>query len=250
MIKNKKLYKLLDYFLLSLLMLCNIAIAKENSDNDYYQVEMIIFKNNNDSDLSQESWPLTELTIPSNSIRISNSENSSDTSSIAELANHKFNFEKSDNKVVTNKFYKLLTKSDLEYRNVSDKIKANQRYTLISHIGWRLPKVNATVARPIYFETGHKHKISSNNTDSSSSEISGLLRFEQKKFLHSDLEILLNLPANITNKNNMPFELIKNNNKNGNDFLQSFRISEARRLKYKELNYFDHPAFGMIIVIS
>lgn len=147
MIKHTKLFKAITHISVILLITCNVALAKQGGDKDYYQVELIIFKHNN-SELTKENWPLTELIIPDNAIKISNSnsEESQDINDIRELADYTFNFEtdhdnkKVDIKTNTNNYYKLLNNSDLEYASITNKISSNTRYKLISHIGWRLPK--------------------------------------------------------------------------------------------------------------
>lgn len=229
------------------------ARSSSNKNPDSYQVELVIFKYNDLKDINSERWPLHELSIPPEAEKIVS------TSYSIESEPGQFNVEK--------KFYKLLDDDQLNYKNIYRNIKNNSRYKVISHIGWIQPRTDILKAKPVYFKAGKiykSHNISDSiDLDNDSynlitNEISGVIKISLKKFFHTDLKLLLSLPAKLNDnsyfKDTAPFEIITNDQQltddSNNYYLQSFMIDQNTRLKSKELGYVDHPVFGAVIVIS
>lgn len=218
-------------FITVLFVLLSISISVSiyaAPDAKEYQVELIIFKFNNTSDIYKETWPSTELKIPTNAIALT-----------SEVSN--------------NNYYTLLPKSNLKYNSEYSKIHNNSRYKVISHLGWIQPKKDLLSKQPIHITTGKwfNNPKANNSSANKVPEINGVISFSLKKYVHVNFDLTLSLPARATNDISKPFELITNNNINGHDvYLQSFAIHEQRRLKNKELNYFDNPVFGAILVVN
>jgi hypothetical protein len=97
--------------------------------------------------------------------------------------------------------------------------------------------------KPVYFTAGNIY----NNSEH---EITGLVKFTVKKFVHTDLNLLLNMPVINNNNYSSQFEIVKNTDNNTTYKLQSILLSENRRLKSNELNYFDNPAFSAVMIVS
>lgn len=227
---NPKLIILTKSLTLALVW-CNLAVAKANSD---YQIELIIFKNNNLEDIYKESWPLVALKTPSNAQPITAAYDHDD-----------------GEKGSTTNYYKLLPNSALLQRPVFNKIKKSSKYTAISHISWLQPKKDFQAGKTVYFTTGSNYKSDDHSPDAEAAEISGTIKFSQKKYVHASLDLLLNLPVHRTNNPAQPFTLASLGDINNNNYnLQPFAISEQRRLKNGELNYFDNPAFGVILIVK
>ena len=218
--------KNLTNFLLILISFCSFtpanAIAKPKSQ--FYQIELITFKNNNTSeDIAKETWPAAKLKLPTNYIDLTASATDSNS-------------------------YTLLPKNELKYTNIYNNIRYSKRYTAINHIGWLQPKKDMNKSIPVYFSAG---QVYFNNT-AESPELMGTLKLTSKKYVHAKLDLLLNLPAKTDPSYAKQFELVKNFDGKFSDnvYLQSFLLSEDRRLKNNELNYFDHPVFSAIVVVS
>lgn len=182
-----------------------------------------------------------------------------------------------------NKYYQLLDESKLKYKQAYTNIKNNSRYNVIAHIGWLQPKKDILNSKPVYFEAGNFYQsISSDivkNSDDKNKlqtehnpetgktsihiekqadvvteltpEIAGTVQFEAKKFIHGDLNLILTLPVKTSTEFGKQFTILTNNNYNDeNLYLQPFQIKEKRRFKNNELNYFDNPVFGAIMIVS
>ncbi len=75
--------------------------------------------------------------------------------------------------------------------------------------------------------------------DSAGGELDGTMRFYLSRFLHVDLDLTVTKPAE-------------------NGFFvgtaqapdQVYRLSEQRRVRTQEINYFDHPKFGALIRVD
>jgi hypothetical protein len=209
--------KILAFTLLTLLAI-KISAAPAAKD---YQIELIVFKFNNSDDVYKETWPNAQLNIPANAIELTDDFNDSN-----------------------NYYFKLLSKEQLKYTNESAKINNNSRYKVIAHMGWIQSKKDLLLSKPIHITAG---RMFNNQIP----EINGIINFNLKKYVHVNFDLILNLPARATNDINKPFALLTNDNlQDNNIYLQSFAINEQRRLKNKELNYFDNPAFGAILIVN
>ena len=209
-----------------------VSLAKPKSDA--YQIELIMFKQNNTAaDIYKERWPAAKLAIPNDFNTL-----------VINAANNPYT---AITKADTNS-YTLLPKDKLKYSSIYNKIKYSKRYSAINHIGWQQPKKELSHSKPIYFTTGQTYFYNNASTQ----EISGIIKFSTKRFVHAKLDLLLNLPVKTEQSLSKQFELVQNfdGNFTNNMFLQSFLLSEDRRLKNNELNYFDHPVFSAILVVS
>lgn len=267
--KKSHIIRQLAFILLTCIMSINLlAASKKNPDS--YQVELIVFRQNNTEELHQEHWPLYELKVPNNAIQLSSAHQLDQ--SISQF----------DDIKEEKQYYTLLEDNKLNYKSIASKIRANSRYKMISHIGWQQPRADFIKAKPIYFTAGTTYNTVNpqeshvktadadeyaNNTNQeslspislSTPEISGVLTINLKKFFHSDLELLYHTPALLNESNTQePFSVVKDfdmyarnpNNDFDNVYLQSFLINQKARTKIKELAYIDHPMFGAIVVIS
>ena len=69
--------------------------------------------------------------------------------------------------------------------------------------------------------------------------VNGLARVAVERYLHLDLDLRLHLPASATQATS-PEEY----------GVPEIRLRQQRRMRSKELHYFDHPRFGVIALIT
>ncbi|MBP9721895.1 MAG: hypothetical protein KBD64_01910 [Gammaproteobacteria bacterium] len=222
----------INIFLFLTVLLSNSSILANSSSN--YQIELIIFKNNKVDEIYKEHWPKQQalLTKPENAFNLIKAPELSEITEQNKLP---------DELVSSENNYVLLSKDKLKQTGIYNKLKNSRRYTTISHIGWQQPKRSLKNSQPIYFQLGKEF----NNTP----ELAGIIKFSVKKFVHAKIDLLLEQPVQITNPATNQFVLVNNTDKSDAN-LQGFLLSEERRLKNNELNYFDHPAFSAIMVVS
>jgi hypothetical protein len=66
------------------------------------------------------------------------------------------------------------------------------------------------------------------------------------RYLHVALDLLYRHPAMRTdgmNADGQPIEAMRT-------ALQGYRLNETRRIKLGEVHYFDHPAFGALVLVA
>lgn len=95
-------------------------------------------------------------------------------------------------------------------------LRSSQGYRPILHLAWEQTGLPASRARPVFIRND-------------SGQVEGELELEQSRFLHVNLDLVY------------PF---------GGSEGRFARIQERRRLKLKELHYFDNPVFGAIVQIT
>jgi len=95
-------------------------------------------------------------------------------------------------------------------------LRSSQAYRPILHLAWEQAGLPSSRARPVY--------IAGDN-----GQVEGTLKLEQSRFLHIEMDLVY------------PF---------GNSAGQYARLQERRRLKLKELHYFDNPVFGAVVQVT
>ena len=90
-------------------------------------------------------------------------------------------------------------------------------YRVLVHQHWRQTAEEKSATKPVRLR----------NADG---QLDGTFRFYLSRFLHVDLDLALNEKAAGTDMH--------------------YRLSEHRRIKTQELNYFDHPKFGVIVRVT
>ncbi len=72
--------------------------------------------------------------------------------------------------------------------------------------------------------------------------VEGIVRVSKATYFHVDVDMALNRPVRDTTVE-VPYFLDDN-------WQAVFRLFESRRIKLEQINYFDHPAFGVLVYVS
>lgn len=110
-----------------------------------------------------------------------------------------------------------------------EKISSQKNYSIITHKRWS-QDVNSKAASKIV-------RLSEPFGDNGS-ELSGDIIFYLSRFFHIDVNIKLKEPQ----KNFFATE--------GAPSFNTYKIDDNRRIKSKEIHYFDHPKFGMLVYVN
>jgi hypothetical protein len=104
-------------------------------------------------------------------------------------------------------------------------------YSVLMHRAWRQVGYDAAhaIAYPIHF-------LAENGRDS----IDGSVTLVRERYLHLDVDLLLMMAGS-----NSPAQY-----SDGPISKPTFRLREKRRLRSRELHYFDHPRFGIIAMVT
>ncbi len=160
--------------------------------------------------------------------------------------------------------YLQLPKSRLKLEGVQRVLKLSSEYRPLMHIAWQQPALNARSARPIHLQKYEETiELSDREPESieSMNEISelsneyyeppelifdGTLRLRSSKFLHVDVDFAY-FPESLAIEEN-------NQSADSNLFVEQqadyVRLTETRKIRLNEINYFDHPLFGVILRVS
>lgn len=122
--------------------------------------------------------------------------------------------------------------ADSEIRKAFDKMLASGNYLLITHKRWiqdAIPKTEAQLIRITNAET----------------KLDGTVHFYKNRFLHLDINLMLGeefVPA--SSNDTLASADAQKNTKN------NFVIKEKRRIRSENINYFDHPRFGVLVQVN
>ena len=200
--------------LLALLLLPIDAFSVDTFADEapWFNVELVIFEHLDPQAIRAESWRQEEeLPFIEGTHVLTPSSKSKKNASLPPYAELAF---------------KLLPSKDRYLNKATKEMADSQLYKPLLHIAWRQPVLDKEQAKPV-------HIRSQGNT------IDGLITLSLARYLHLDADILYHhKTANFTSDNDQ-FAGI-----------QTFRLKESRRMRSKELHYFDHPMFGMIVKIT
>lgn len=111
-----------------------------------------------------------------------------------------------------------------------NKIAKNNKYTILLYRAWKQKLITAD--KPVHIQAGNQYEFRGNNFH----ELDGTISVSKNKFIKINTNLFLTEPTyGITRMMNG---------------LASFPMQNSRNTKEKELNYFDNPAFGVLIKVS
>ncbi|MFI4938516.1 MAG: CsiV family protein [Candidatus Berkiellales bacterium] len=100
-----------------------------------------------------------------------------------------------------------------------------EKYPLLLHTGWRQMLTDKNNADRVHLVG---ERIAQNNH-----QVDGIIKLALGKHLLMDADLLFHKM-----------------NENGELSVNTYRLKESSRLKYNEINYIDHPLFGVIMMIT
>lgn len=215
----------------------------------YYDVEIVIIENLDESQRTSENWPLqVNLTVPEKIITLG----------------QPFDKEWLPKEADVKESYKVLNSSHYQLTSEIEKIAESKKQRVIFHTAWRQPGLDKNISLPVYFkrevpappviedENQGEQNIESEQTSetiSTPSILEGILRVTLARYLHLEAELILQnkIPELAISDN--PFAVLDNENvrkelqKQGVIHLKQNR----RRIRSNELHYIDHPVLGILV---
>ncbi|GMQ97372.1 MAG: CsiV family protein [Gammaproteobacteria bacterium] len=189
------------------------------ADTEWYDVEVVIFANKAMTGANDEEWP-DEPGYP-------------DTTNAVQLV------------MVTDESlpgmppieFQMLPQELWQLSGIEDSLKQSSQYRVITHLAWRQLGLPPDSAPPVLINEGQDSpSLVFNSFDNQpDKELQGLIKISRKRYLHIDADLVYR--AQVTADD-------------GSARMASFRLTEHRRMRSKELHYLDHPLFGMIIAIT
>ncbi len=202
---------LLLALLLGLMAVTSSAVMAKSR---WYQVEVIVF-NHNDTAATSEQWPdLESLPDFRDAINLIIDRPPDPPGSVA---------------IPGPLAFQSLRASDLKLSGIYRRLRNLSAYTPILHIGWRQPGLGGNRARSVYISDKPRLITDTSPTmldTTSHAAVEGALQIRIGRLLHIVADFV----------------------KYGSE--SPVRITEQRQVKLKEIHYFDHPLFGVIVQVT
>lgn len=206
------------YGLLIILALSVSLQAIAAPQTNWYQVEVIVFKNLNPQGFNDEQWPDDPMpALPKNRIEL-----------------NRYN----PNTPVT--AYEQLPRQDFTLKKERHALRLSKNFRPILHVAWLQPGDATT---PVHIYGGDAYNNDGKVIDPDDSDITQATSFE----FNGSIKIKLDRFFNVTSNMNY---CIPNTSSDKEGNLQCFNSLQTRRMRSKELNYLDHPLFGLLIKIT
>jgi len=249
--------------------------AAQTSAEDWFEIEVLLFKRNRPEPLD-EYWPQDgERTLDGTSLSL-----------LDPFARARRMPRTIDGSSIGNKVGDLyvLSTNQLQLIDAWRKLSDNALFDPLLHVGWRQHVDSASKAEPVHLFAGNNYgrefRVDGRVNDGSSElqslwELDGLLRIHLQRYLYINADFLLRQPgvyspplvetvthgadeipsgepgvAITSAAAEPPAELDSvPAGQAGQPFLLQYPMHQQRRVRSGELHYFDHPLFGMLIQI-
>ena len=175
--------------------------------------------------------------------------------------------------------FAFIKRSEFRLSGIRSRLTKSSKFEPLLHLGWRQPTALPKKALPVYLYYGidnpsHRSALEAPLTNSKgaqsgigfasnqpvgpkNSRLYGVVTLSVSRYLHlkSDLhfrapvlqqEYVLEPPnSGFFESNAEPIERLIER-----DVLLDFTMAESRRMRSKEIHYFDHPMFGLIVLVT
>jgi hypothetical protein len=129
-----------------------------------------------------------------------------------------------------------LPKSQFRLNAVRNALARSRPYRPLAHLAWRQSVSGRRQAKAVELpiESGRDGAY-----------VDGLVRVAVARYLHLDLDLRLHLPELAETASSSDID-----SSSADYGVADIRLKEQRRMRSKELHYFDHPRFGVIALIT
>lgn len=196
------------------------AVATPNDTPDKVHVEIVVFRYVN------AQTPLEEWQHP-NLINIADA---------IELVLPEFSLEDSP----TN--YVLLPKDQMQLNAQEQALQNNDDYQVLLHLAWEQVISDSWHSKPVHVYGGENYTYDGELAN----ELDGTIAISQGKFIQFKSDLNFTEPVD-----RIPFaDADGQASTRSLPNLMTYHLVQSRRMKLDELNYLDHPNFGMLVRIS
>ena len=124
-------------------------------------------------------------------------------------------------------------------------LETNDKYQVLTHKRW-VQTADARSSSPVMRITDP------------AGDLDGTVVFYMSRFLHVDVDLLLkdesdqkmDMTAGVANAKPVAGFAMSSSDATNNSQQLVYRIDESRRIRSNQMNYFDHPKFGVLLIIT
>jgi hypothetical protein len=267
-------------------MLVPAQAAKAKADIPWYEVEVIIFANQQKRAADTETWPehastagydtILDLALPGFSPLKPKLPPVNAQASVKNVQPG------DDEDLYAHGAYVLLEKEFFQLSNIAKKIDSSSQYDVVLHLAWRQPTFDEDKSLPVFvfdgmldrdptpqpnatsgFSQGYDFYVNGLESGPTYKWLSGTLKLSVSRYLH--LESDLHIKRRITRQEVIEESPPPDSGGFGSFFgmpkeptpiliersvLQDYRLFETRRMRSKEIHYFDHPLMGIVVKVT
>ena len=261
--------------------------ANEKDEIPWYEIEVIIFANQQKRAAETETWPeevstagydyVLDLALPG----FAPLKPKLPPVNAEAAATSKVSMSNPDD-IYGNGAYVLLDKDFFQLSNIAKKIDSSSQYDVVLHLAWRQPTFDEDKSMPVFvfnnmlerdpvsqsipnagINQGYDFYVDGLETGPQYYWLSGTLKLSVSRYLHleSDLHMKMRTTRQEVIEESPPPE----SGGFGSFFgmsreptpimierpvLQDYRLFETRRMRSKEIHYFDHPLMGIVVKVT
>jgi len=247
----------------STLMAASNRLSKDGLP--WYEIEVIVFANSQQKGLDTETWPSNPpMRAFSQVISLDFAQGGRPRQDLPDFAKADYATAKAagmPGKVPEP--FAFLNANEFRLNGIMRKLKSDSRYQPLLHVAWRQPTLNPKAAPPVFVYSGMDSPGDNNGLVNTGTQIIGpqsvklygLIRLSVSRYLHveTDLhyrtpvlqqEYVMEQPTGFFGGSEPQEKLVQRN------VLLDFRMHESRRMRSKEVHFFDHPMFGVIVTVT
>lgn len=280
--KMKNIGKILSGFML-LIFVTQGHAAKKQDDMQWYLVEIAVFSHIDANAIENERWPedpgtmgkkrLIEL-IPARGDARTNPETEQDKVTGKATEKSSIDTQVEQETSIYPEAFQMLYPDELQLTAKLSQLRRSKNYRLLLHTAWYQPAFETRHKRSVYL---HDNLRKSNNsykktimpmTDAGPTDgplnqrLFGTFRLTISRYLHAHFDMLFRLPQEVTYHEEKEMlqdavfllppdmEFDYETTPTTTMAMINYRLKEARRIKSKEIHYFDHPAFGILLHVT
>lgn len=193
-------------------MICVVLLSCPalGSAQAIYSIELIVFEQKNAVGLTAEHWSNDDVVLPM-----------FDEAMEANIA----------------------AGNERKLSDIARKLNTSPAYRVLFHTTWKQAAVDSSAAKGV--RLSNERKLTGDNANPVY-EVEGIANLSAGRFLHLNLNLVFSKlmqeslnPSPSMNGATQPPES-----------LRRFQLKESRRVKSKELHFFDHPLFGVIAYVT
>ncbi len=224
----------------------------------YYDVEVIVFKNNLVPHSPEFNLPTPSATRTEKTLDLSSPQGINKANDMGFIP---------------------LTAEELRLQDMVNHIIKSSRYELLTHIGWRQPGLNDEQSLPVWLRGGRVFGDGYSSIDQATAsqadeitplsetsmptepvnsdlyELEGQVTITLARYLHTHAELVLRKPVateDVLNRNEAlltatdDLDLLELEGR----LLLNYGLDEQRRMRSNKLHYLDHPEFSLLVLIT